>query len=177
MQITITSRHMELTDALKNHVESKVTKIKKYIDNAIVVHVVLTVEKYRHIAEVTLQVDGQTIKGVEETGDMYSSIDKVMSKIDRQAKKHKEIISKHNHQINKEMGQEDIVSSSTLDVKKAAHLVTTKKLTTKPMSVEEAVMQMNLISNDFMVFENSNTSKINVIYRLKDNNLGLIEPN
>lgn len=176
MQITITSRHMELTDALKNHVENKVIKIKKYVENAIVVHVVLAVEKYRHIAEVTLQVDGQTIKGVEETGDMYSSIDKVMSKIERQAKKHKEIISKHSHQSNKEMVQEDIVSPSTRDVKKA-DLVTTKKLTTKPMSVEEAVMQMNLISNDFMVFENSNTNKINVIYHLKDGDLGLIEPN
>ncbi len=90
MQLTVTGRHFEITDALRQHVDGKMSKINHYIENVTDVHVVLSVEKHRHIAEVTFQANGSTIRGVEEQHDMYLAFDAVMEKIERQIKKLKE---------------------------------------------------------------------------------------
>jgi putative sigma-54 modulation protein len=81
MEITVTFRHVEPTAELRSYVEEKVHKIKKYFDSPVDAHIVLGVEKFRHTADVTLSIDGNKIKAVEQTGDMYSSVDKVMDKI------------------------------------------------------------------------------------------------
>jgi len=88
MDITVTFRHMEPIESLKAYAEEKLSKVNKYLDYPVEAHIVLTVEKFRHQADVTLSVNGVRIKGVEETGDMYSAIDQVMDKIEKQVKRH-----------------------------------------------------------------------------------------
>ena len=90
MQISITGRNIEVTEPLRNYSEEKVRRVKKYIHSLINVHIILTVEKFRQKAEITISADGIKIHGTEETEDMYSSIDKVMDKIEAQARKYKE---------------------------------------------------------------------------------------
>ena len=87
MMITVTFRRMEPAESLRAYAEEKLTKLKKYLDSPLEAHVVLEVEKFRHLADVTLNVDGTRIKAVEETEDMYSAIDQVMDKIEVQVKK------------------------------------------------------------------------------------------
>ena len=88
MDITVTFRHMEPTDSLRNYAEEKISKLNKYLDFPLEAHIVLTVEKFRHIADVTLSLNGTRIKGVEETEDMFSAIDIVLDKIETQVKRH-----------------------------------------------------------------------------------------
>ena len=95
MQITTTFRHMEPSDALKSYAEEKLERVKKYIDEPIVAQVFLTVEKIRHMSEVTLTAKGITIKASEETNDMYAAIDAVVDKIERQMRRYKERIKAH----------------------------------------------------------------------------------
>ena len=88
MDITVTFRHTEPIESLKTYAEEKISKINKYLDSPMEAHIVLTVEKFRHQADVTLNLNGTLIKAVEETGDMYSAIDQVMDKTEKQVKRH-----------------------------------------------------------------------------------------
>ncbi len=99
MNITISGRHLEVTPALKQHALDKIKRLDKYCPNIIDVNAILVVEKYRHIAEVTVLVGGTRINGKEATEDMYSSIDKVLEKIERQLRKHKEKITDHSLRV------------------------------------------------------------------------------
>ncbi len=177
MKVTVTFRHMESSEPLRLYAIEKVDKIKKYLSEPIEVHFVLSVEKFRHIADVTINANGIAIKAEEATEDMYSAIDLVISKIDRQVKKYKEKIKSH---------KSDISGSSLLGLKvqvlsigsedSEPEVIKTENYFIKPMSIDEAVMQMDLLNNDFLVFTNSLTDNINVIYKRKDGNYGLIEP-
>ncbi|MBJ6801722.1 ribosome hibernation-promoting factor, HPF/YfiA family [Geomonas propionica] len=179
MQITTTFRHMEPSEALKSYAEEKLDRVKKYIDEPIVVQVFLTVEKIRHLAEVTINAKGITIKAAEETNDMYASIDAVSDKIERQLRRFKERIKAHKpasdareRQVQKAIVQAEGIEAGT----QAPVIIKTKSFTMKPMSVEEAVMQMELLHKDFLVYTESSTETINVVYRRKDGNYGLITP-
>ena len=177
MEITVTFRHTEPIESLRAYAEEKVSKIKKYIDVPLEAHVVLTVEKFRHIADVSLRVNGTPIKAVEETGDMYSAIDQVMDKIENQVKKH---ISKiRNHRQENAKGEANSVNdeaNDTTDVAQDGPVIEVEKMVAKPMDPEEAAMQLNLLKQDFLVFRNAKSREINVIYNLANGNLGLIMP-
>lgn len=177
MDITVTFRHMEPTESLRTYAEEKVSKIKKYLDFPIEAHVVLTVEKFRHIADVTLSVNGTMIKGLEETADMYSAIDQVMDKIEKQLKRHRSKIRKRRTEGRKaektfEMEETEEAKSLSLD----GPSIEVEKMIAKPMDPEEAAMQIDMSQQDFLVFRNSRSREINVIYKRRDGNLGLIEP-
>ena len=177
MDIMVTFRHIEPTESLKTYAEEKVSKIKKYLDFPTEAHVVLSVEKFRHMADVTLSLDGTMIKGVEETSDMYSAIDQVMDKIEKQVKKYRSKIRSRK--------PESIKGENTLDLEETEEdkaigleepIIEVEKLKAKPMDPEEAAMQLGMSEQDFMVFRNSRSREINVLYRRRDGNLGLIEP-
>ncbi len=171
MEITVTFRHMEPTAELRSYVEDKVYKIKKYFDSPVDVHIVLGVEKFRHIADMTLSIDGNKIKAVEQTGDMYSSIDTVMDNIEEQLRR---MLSRK-----KERKVEDLKGEAEPQdtvVEPEPTMIVTEKVDTKPMDPDEAAMQMELSKRNFLVFLNSKTDSINVIYKRRDGNLGLIEP-
>jgi len=177
MSVTVTFRHTEPMESLRAYAEEKVAKTKKYFDAPLEAHIVLSVEKFRHIADVTLNVDGGRIKAVEETEDMYSAIDKVMDKIELQVKKRMSKIRDHRPEGQKGEGipvEEEAEDTPALS--RDEPVIEMEKLEAKPMDPEEAVMQLNLLDQDFLVFRNAKSKEINVLYKKGDGNLGLIEP-
>ncbi len=177
MDITVTFRHTEPMESLKTYAEEKISKINKYLDSPVEAHIVLTVEKFRHQADVTLSINGTRIKGVEETGDMYSAIDQVMDKIEKQVKRHLSKI--RNRRSENPRNERDAGSEETDELaafSQEESVIEIEKMVAKPMDSEEAAMQLNLSRQDFMVFRNAKSMEINVIYKRGDGNLGLIEP-
>ena len=178
MQITTTFRHLDPSDALKSYAEEKLERVNKYIDEPVVAQVFMTVEKIRHCAEVTITAKGITIKASEETNDMYSAIDAVVDKIERQLRRYKERIKDHkpaSESLDRQI-KKSIVAAESIDQQQEPVVIRSKTFSIKPMSVDEAVMQMDLLHKDFLVFTDSVTDSINVVYRRKDGNYGLIEP-
>ncbi|HEU0265972.1 MAG TPA: ribosome-associated translation inhibitor RaiA [Geobacterales bacterium] len=177
MQITVTFRHMEASEALKSYAEEKLERVKKYIDEPIVAHVFLTVEKIRHAADVTITAKGLTIKANDETNDMYASVDAVVDKIERQLRRYKERLKAHKPTEGRERQvTKSIVEAESLETRQQSVVIRSETFAVKPMSVDEAVMQMDLLHKDFFVFTDAGTEHINVVYRRKDGNIGLIEP-
>jgi putative sigma-54 modulation protein len=171
MNIVVNGRHMEITDALKSYASEKVSKVEKYLPEGTEAVVTLEVEKFRHKAEVQLKVNGILIQAHEETEEMYSSIDKVMDKIGRQVRKYKEKLKGH-----KGRGEELVVPEAGFEAELIPEIIKIKRFDMKPMAPEEAVMQMELLDKDFFVFSNVASGAVNVIYKRKDGNIGLIEP-
>jgi putative sigma-54 modulation protein len=179
MQVTTTFRHMEQSDALKSYAEEKLERVAKYIDAPINAQVYFAVEKkIRHIVEIVITAKGVNTKAAEATNDMYAAVDAVIDKIERQLKRYKEKIKAHKpngdergRQISKKIVQAESIESSAEPV-----IIRTKTETAKPMSVDEAVMQMDLLHKDFIVFTDSVNNEFSVLYRRKDGNFGLIEP-
>lgn len=178
MQITTTFRHMEPSEALKSYVNEKIERVKKYIDEPIVTQAYLTVEKIRHIAEITLTAKGVTIKASEASNDMYASIDVVADKIERQLRRYKERLKGHKpaHEARAKEGKRTIVQAESLEQQQSPVIIRSEPISIKPMSVDEAVMQMDLMHKDFLVFTDAASENLSVIYRRKDGNYGLIEP-
>lgn len=179
MQVTTTFRHMEQSEALKLYAEDKLDRVKKYIDEPITAQVFFSVEKkIRHIVEIVISAKGISTKASEATSDMYAAVDAVIDKIERQLKRYKEKIKAHKptgdgngRQISKKIFEAESIDSNVEPV-----VISTKIETVKPMTIDEAVMQMDLLHKDFIVFTNAANSSINVLYRRKDGNYGLIEP-
>ena len=172
MNIIVTGRHLEVTPALKNYAEKKIKRFDRYLSNISEVIVTISVEKYRHKVEVLLKVNGVLIQAEGITGDVYSSIDGVAEKLDRQIKKYKEKLVSHRKSEGK-AGTSEPEAAVTIDV---GRIIKNKRFELKPMSPDEAAMQMELLDKDFFVFTNDNSGEINVIYRRRDGNFGLIEP-
>lgn len=184
MQMSVTFRHMDATQALKDYAHEKVDRIRKYFPDPIKAHVVLACDRgYSHHADVVLTLhNGIVIAGEETTEDMYSSIDLVMAKIERQVRRYKEKIRSHkggdsihghreiSHSV-MEMGDETVAAKAQPEIK----IIRESKFVARPMSAEEAVMHMNLMSNDFLVFTDAATHDVNVVYRRGDGTYGLIE--
>jgi putative sigma-54 modulation protein len=166
---------MEPTESLRTYAVEKISKIKKYLDHPLEATAVLTVEKFRHVADVTVSVNGTRIKGVEQTGDMYSAIDQVMDKIEKQVKRHLSKIRDHRSENQKGEGTPLIeVAEEAAAMEEPA--IEVEEMVAKPMDPEEAAMQLSLSRREFLVFRNDKTQKINVIYKKGDGNLGLIQP-
>lgn len=178
MQITTTFRHMDPSDALKSYAEEKLERVRKYIDEPIVAQVFMTVEKIRHTAEVTITAKGITMKASEETNDMYSAVDAVVDKIERQLRRYKERLKDHKPPAEERERKvtKSVVAAESIELRQEPVIIKTKTFSIKPMAVEEAVMQMDLLHKDFLVFTDAGSEHINVIYRRKDGNYGLIEP-
>ena len=183
MKITTYGKNIDITPSLKDYVTEKVTKLERYFeDEPIEANVTLEVEKERHIVEVTAYVDGIILRGEEETGDMYASVDGVLEKLERQVHKyktriHKKLIEKKQEYKKeyKEKRRKEILDSDN-EEKFEPNIVRTKRFAIKPMDVQEAVMQMDLLDHDFFVFSNAETEEVNVVYKRKNGDYGLIEP-
>jgi putative sigma-54 modulation protein len=203
MNLSVTFRHMEATDALKDYARERLEKIRKYFPDPITGHVVLSTERgYQHCVDVVLTLhNGIVLKGKEETEDMYSSIDLVVAKIERQVRRYKDRIRDHKPHTGPGVPVRALVlSAESIELAtkppmvqevprtkaparsktpsapaKQVQIIKSSKFFAKPMTVEEAVMQMNLLSNEFLVFTNAASMQVNVVYRRKDGNYGLIE--
>jgi putative sigma-54 modulation protein len=174
MQVTVNGRHIEVTDALKQYATEKFGRLDKYLPKSIQVVITLSVvKKVHHRAEVIIKSNGLLIQASEETGEMYSAIDLLIEKIERRVKRYKEKLVDHKHQGNKAEAAQPASSPSE---DRIPQIIKTKRFDLKPMLPEEAVMQMELLDKDFFIFANAGTGLVNVIYKRKDGNVGLIEP-
>lgn len=178
MQISVTFRHMEPSDVLRDYAIERVKKIKRFLERFIEANVVLSIEKFRHIAEVTILANGTKIVGQEETNDMYSAIDLVVDKIEKQVKKHREKRKdkKSVSNLKSRAVGINILSYDRSEGKSAPRIIKSEKYLAKPMYLDEAVMQLDVSDNDFLVFTNAEAETINVLYKRRDGDYGLIEP-
>ena len=179
MQIAVNFRHMESSDAVRSYVEEKLSRVKKYIEEPIDAQVVLSVQKkIHHRAEVTMVAKGLTMKSAEETGDMYAAIDLMVDKIERQLKRYKEKLKRHKsgNSTSRQVMKSVITATSVDEGAAEPEIVRSHSFFVKPMSVEEAVMQMDLLHKDFLVFTDDRSDEMNVVYRRSDGNYGLIVP-
>ncbi len=175
---------MELTDSLRSHVESRLERVRSHFDRVIDADVVLSVEKDRHLAEITLHANGIRIHGREHTPDMYGSIDAVVNKLEKQVRKFKDRINRYQPRKTKELreyehhivevGEEAIAEEAGTE--QSHRVVKREKLAMRPMDVHEASMQLELLEDGFLVFSNVDTQQVNVIYARDDGTYGLIEP-
>jgi len=201
MQLNITFRNLASSDSLKEYAQDKVERIHKYLDRAGEAHVVLSLERHLHHADITIQSGAWLLRGREKSEDMYASIDLAMDKIERQLRRYKEKLKTHHGRERVHHRQElmnqlrvryDVVSipppedgegvlpvqaerAEQAEPPSGPTIIRTNEFLAKPMTVEDAVMQMDLMNNDFLVFTNATSNEMNVVYRRKDGLYGLIE--
>ncbi len=173
MQINVSFRHIEPSDALKLYAEEKLSRVKKFLAEPIEAHLVLKVEKFRHIAEISIDSPVLHLNGTEETDDMYTSIDLLVDSLEVQAKKGKEKVKRHRTPgaAKEPMGS----TTRKFPDEDEQQIIRAEQVYAKPMDIDEAVMQLKATSGEFMVFTNRRSSRVNVLYRRKDGHLGLIE--
>ena len=174
MKVTVIAKNMELTDALKEIVQKKISKLEKYFEKNVEAKATLSIQKSRQIIEVTIPFNGVILRGEESTSDMYKSLDLVEDKLERQIRKQKTRLSrKHGGSVRfGEIGDSDIKSVEEDE----GQLVRIKKFGVKPMNSEEAILQMDLLGHNFFVFQDADSNKVNVVYKRKDGDYGLLEP-
>ncbi len=183
MQTSVTFRHMNASEALKEHALEKSSRLDKYLDDSAEAHVVLAMERYLHKAEVSIQAGGMAICGKESSSDMYNSIDRAMDKIEKQVRRYRDKLIRMRPKDGAKMKMRFKLLEATADVDQetAPELpptsIETKEFQARPMTLDEAVMQMDLLHNDILVFLNAKTDQLNVLYRKKNNKYGLIEAN
>ncbi len=187
MQVSITGRHVDLTDPLKDYVNDKLQHLKHSFDHVVDVHVVLSVEKFRQRCEINMQASGINIHARHETEDMYASIDGVVDKLNRQLKRYRSKLKRHQGQHGQQRkGREIKVSHRVLDVAQEREelaedfqpeTLNHEHISALPMSVDEAVMQLELDENrDVLFFTNQETDSLNALYRRANGTLSWIEP-
>lgn len=180
MHMNITFRHLDPIDSLKNYAQEKVARVNKYLDSATEAHVVLSLERHLHHADITIHSGTYVLRGREKSEDMYASIDLAMDKIERQLKRYKEKLKSHHAREGRAMVERTarytvLEAPEPEQADPQAKVVKTNEILARPMAVEQAIMQMDLLNNDFYVFTNSTTMEMNVVYKRKDGTVGLIE--
>lgn len=194
MQLSITFRHMDASDFLKEYAREKVERVNKYLDRAGEAHVTLSLERHLHNADITIHSGSWVLRGREKSEDMYASIDLAMDKIERQLRRYKDKLKNHHskkfahHQegiLQQHMRiRHDVIAvdhgdgGETLpayDEPQIPRVIKSNEFLAKPMTTEEAIMQMDLMNNEFLVFTHAQTREMNVVYRRKDGHYGLIE--
>ena len=164
---------MDHSEELKDYINDRFTRLKKYSDSPMNVNVVLTAEKFRKTAEVVITGDGIRAAAKQEHDDLRAAIDLVLDKIERQLKKFREKVKNRragNHP------QTPSPASTASESEDADQVIVIQKINTKPMSIEEAADQLQISGKDFLAFINAETNRVNVIYWRKDGGLGLLEP-
>ncbi|GAA3412769.1 ribosome hibernation-promoting factor, HPF/YfiA family [Paenibacillus hodogayensis] len=182
MNFTIRGQNLLLTDALKDYAAKKIGRLERYFEAAPTsdVTVTLSVLKNMQTVEVTIPLPGTMLRAEVRSEDMYASIDLVTEKLERQIRKHKTKANRKFRQDGIRTLFKESYDSSTavryLDEEEDSELVRTKRFNLKPMDVEEAILQMNMVGHSFFVFANSDSKEVNVVYRRNDGKYGLIEP-
>jgi putative sigma-54 modulation protein len=176
MKISVTFRSAEGENWQKEYVEERLKKLKKYIDNPVDARVILSVEKFRNTAEINLMANGLNINSREEEKDMHMAIDNAIEKIERQLKKRKEKIRgfKTNSSRMEELGGGESPGEED-DESQESKVVETRNIVLKPMSIDDAVLEMETSKNRFVIYRDSSTENVAVIYRRDDGKFALME--
>ena len=172
MKFTIRGKKLKVTDAIKAYVEEKIGRLDKYFENPnnISANVLMRLSGKNQVVEVTINTHGLILRGEEANKDLYASIDLVTDKIERQIRKNKTKI----HKKSSKETIRDFKEFETEEKESSIEVVKRKKIEMKPMSEEEAILQMELIDHDFFVYKDASTNETNVVYKRKDGNYGLI---
>jgi putative sigma-54 modulation protein len=176
MKFEYTGRHIDVTPALKNHVEEHFGRLNHLFDgdNASA-HVIIEVEKNRNRSEVILKWRKEVLTANTTNSDMYKSLSQTIDKIEKQALKLKSKIADKHHKVRKVSTitpKTDVV----VPVPNTPHIIDSKSYAIKPMTADEAVLSLSTEENQFLVFRNADDERISVIYKRKDGNYGLIKP-
>ncbi|GGG84564.1 MULTISPECIES: ribosome hibernation-promoting factor, HPF/YfiA family [Paenibacillus] len=180
MKYIIRGQRFQVTDALRDYAEKKLSRLEKYFEApASETTVTLSVTKGQHAVEVTIPLVGVLLRAEDKSQDMYASIDVVVDKLERQIRKHKTKLNRKFRNSNgvRTIFKEEANGSAVrvLDEEDELELVRTKRFTLKPMDVEEAILQMNMVGHNFFVFSNVDNKEVNVVYKRSDGKYGLIE--
>lgn len=168
MKVTIKAKHLLLTEALKDYARKKLGRLEKHFDHILSADVMLSTERNFHVVEVTVHANGIILRGVEKTDNMYSSIDKVLDKLDRQVQKHKEKLQDH-HRVKEESPRSSVEDKSSVRI-------SLKRQRVPVFTAEEAAEEMERRGYNFYLFCNRDTSDVNLIYRRENGNLAVLEP-
>lgn len=177
-EFAIRGKNIEITPTLREYVEKRVGKVTKYFDNVDKISVLLTVTKGQHVVEVTVEIpNGVLLRGEESTTDMYTSIDLVVEKLERQIHKQKTKLARRfrGGGFKSEVVEQMKLNNEPTEETEEYPVVKTKKFSVKPMDVQEAIMQMNLLNHNFFVFRDADTEEICVVYKRNDGAYGLLE--
>ncbi len=176
MRIDFTGRQMEITLDLRQYTEERLRKLTRILRDRFDIHVILTAEKHRRTAEITLKFRDHTLVGIEETADARSSINGALDKLERQAVR----LLERRRTLKRRPKPTSAVRLNILGPERVNHeerrVLETERIFIKPLTLEEAIEAVDLTRSGIVVFRNSETERVNVIYRRQDGNLGLIEP-
>ena len=174
MKISIYSKNMQMTEALREAAIKKLRRLDKFFFFFLEAKVVLGVEKKIHKVEVTIPFNGRIVRVEEFSDDMYNALDEAVESLEQQIRKYKSKLQ-NKRQSNDSIKFENIEPLDDED-EEEFKVVKTKRFAIKPMNIEEAILQMDLLKHNFFVFLNADTEEVNVVYKRKDENYGLIEP-
>lgn len=191
MQVTVKGKNVEVTDALRSYAEKRLTKMTKYSDSIISADITFSTERNWHIVEMTLFANGFVLRGEERTGDMYASIDSVVSKIEKQVKKQKDKqarkprgsgmgsefdLMKTEYEISRyEKLKGESLEEGFMEDDISEDIQVVRRFNPKPMGIKEAIMEMESMGQSFFVFVNSDNTRVNVVYK-RPKGYGLIDP-
>jgi putative sigma-54 modulation protein len=176
MNLDITGRHIEITPALKDFAEDKLRKLGKLLDEPIEIHVVLGIEKHRHMAEIKVKSRTAILSGTQETGDLYASIGEVADKLERQALKHKEKMRNHKNRQSLRHHEFEPAEEPERAEEGASIVQRSRSYAPKPLSLEDAVIELESSGDEVLVYRDIESERINVVYRRADGGYGLVEP-
>ena len=174
MKLNIRGSKLEITDAIKSYLESKVQKLDKYFENPeeITANIVAKTRGVNQTIEITIPIKKAILRVEESNNDLYSSIDLAIDKLERQIRKNKTKIKQKNNREKFDMFTDFEIEE---EYEEAEVIVKRKTIDMKPMSEEEAILQMDLLGHEFFIFKNSDTDSNSVLYKRKDGNYGIIE--
>ena len=171
MEILIRGTKLEITDSMKDYVKEKLSKLDKYlVDQKAKANVLVKVHNYLQKVEVTIPLKTLILRAEEEQQDFYAAVDLVINKLERQIRKNKAKLQKRDKAKTKEFNIDDIIP-----IEEDEKIVKHKKIDVKPMSSEEAILQMDLLGHDFYVYKDSESNHVCVLYKRKDGGYGVIE--
>lgn len=174
MKLNIRGDKLEITDAIRDYVEDKLGRLDKYFkDSDINANVLLKVKGNRQIIEVTVPTDKYILRSEEEHNDLYAAIDLVVDKLEGQIRKNKTKLKKQN--IDNKYKEFNFDYELDEDEENTDVIVKHKEIEMKPMDSEEAILEMELLGHSFFVYKDVDTGNVNVLYKRKDGNYGLIE--
>lgn len=178
LPLTISGKNIQIPEPLKRHAEERLTHLLRFLRRVHSVQVVHSQERSWQLAEVTVHADGVVVRAEERAHDMRSAVDAAIDKIARQLRRYKDKVSNRPRHASSPASAEQGLAGPLEGLEPASEprIVRTKRFTVKPMSADEAALQMEMLGHDFFVFLNAETDEVNVVYRRNDGNYGLIEP-
>ncbi len=171
MLLNIRGDKIEVTDSIKNYIEEKLKRLDKYFENPedLKANIVVRTRGIDQIIEVTIPIKKAILRAEETNKDLYAAIDKVTDKLERSIRKNKTKIKR------RKVENMDVFLDFEVEEEEEQKIVKRKQINNKPMSEEEAILQMDLLDHDFFIFQNTETNNMSVIYKRKDNSYGIIE--